>query len=80
MEDGSLFFETVVARDGSVAAVTLIGGDAGQAGPIERALRQARFEPGRFHGRPVAVSVYRLISRLEVRSGVKDAPVEEVSP
>lgn len=79
MEDGSLFFETVVARDGTVAAVTLIGGDADQARPIERALRRVRFEPGRFHGRAVAVSVYRLISRLEVRSAGK-AAVEEVSP
>jgi hypothetical protein len=30
------------------------------------ALRRERYEPGRFRGRPVAVSIYRLISRMEV--------------
>ena len=37
-------------------------------GALIAALRQQRFEPTRYRGRFVAVSVYRLISRLEVRS------------
>jgi hypothetical protein len=65
--EGTFFLETVVARDGSVSAVTLLTGDSVQARPIVDALRRERFEPARFQGRPVAVSVYRLISRLEVR-------------
>jgi len=65
--EGTFFLETVVARDGTVSAVTLLTGDTVQARPIVEALRRERFEPVRFRGRPVAVSVYRLISRLEVR-------------
>jgi hypothetical protein len=67
MDEGSLFLETVIARDGSVSAVTLLDGDSKQAGPLIDALRHERFEPGRFRGRPVAVSLYRLISRMDVR-------------
>lgn len=66
--EGSVFLETVVARDGSVAGVTLLQGDTGDEQQLVEALRQQRFEPVRFRGRFVAVSVYRLISRLEVRS------------
>lgn len=66
MGEGTLFLETVVARDGSVSAVTLLGGDSDQARPLLEALRRTRFEPGRFHGRSVAVCVYRLISRMDV--------------
>jgi hypothetical protein len=66
--EGSLFVETVVARDGSVAGVTVLGGDARSEEPLLEALRQQRFEPVRYRGRPVAVSVYRLISRMEVSS------------
>ncbi len=66
--EGSLFLETVVARDGSVAGVTLLQGDAGPEQQLIEALRQQRFEPVRYRGRRVAVSVYRLISRMEVRS------------
>ncbi len=66
--EGSLFLETVVARDGSVAGVTLLDGDALLEQPLIEALRQQRFEPVRYRGRRVAVSVYRLISRMEVRS------------
>ena len=66
--EGSLFLETVVARDGSVAGVTVLGGDARTEAPLLEALRQQRFEPVRYRGRPVAVSVYRLISRVEIRS------------
>ena len=62
----SLFLETVVARDGSVSAVNVLRGDAAQAGPLLEALRRLRYEPTRFQGRPVAVSVYRLISSTEV--------------
>ena len=66
--EGTLFLETVVARDGTVSAVNLIGGDSSEAAPLLEALRKERFEPGRFRGRPVAVSMYRLISRMEVRA------------
>ena len=38
--------------------------------PLLEALRKERYEPGRFRGRPVAVSVYRLISRMEVRAPI----------
>lgn len=68
--EGTIFLETVVARDGSVSAVHLIGGDFAEAAPLLEALRKERFEPGRFRGRPVAVSVYRLISRMEVRAPI----------
>jgi hypothetical protein len=68
VQEGSLFLETVVARDGRVSAVTLLDGDARLAAPVVEALRRERFEPGRFRGRPVAVSLYRLISRMEVRA------------
>jgi Putative zinc-finger len=66
--EGTFFLETVVARDGTVSAVTLLDGDSRQARPIVEALRRERFEPVWLHGRRVAVSVYRLISRLEVRA------------
>ncbi len=66
--DRSWFVETVVTRDGRVSAVRVLGGDAAYAAPLADALRQERFEPGRFQGRPVAVSLYRLISRTEVRA------------
>lgn len=66
--EDSFFLETVVARDGSVAGVTLLEGDSGLEQPLVEALRQQRFEPVRYRGRRVAVSVYRLISRMEVRS------------
>jgi hypothetical protein len=64
--EGSLFLVTVVARDGSVSAVTVLGGDSELARPVVDALRRERYEPARFRGRPVAVSIYRLISRMEV--------------
>jgi hypothetical protein len=67
LSDGTFFLETVVARDGSVATVTLIDGDPASAGRLMDAMRRQRFEPARYRGRPVAVSLYRLISRLEVR-------------
>jgi hypothetical protein len=63
---GTLFVETVVARDGSVSAVTVLGGDSDLARPVVDAMRRERYEPARFRGRPVAVSIYRLISRMEV--------------
>jgi hypothetical protein len=66
--EGSVFLETVVARDGTVAGVTVLVGGAGGEGPLLDALRRQRYEPVRYRGRPVAVSVYRLISRMEVRS------------
>ena len=66
--EGSFFLETVIARDGTVSAVTLLEGDSRQARPIVDALRRERFEPVRLNGRRVAVSVYRLISRLEVHA------------
>jgi anti-sigma factor RsiW len=68
--EGTLFLATVVARDGSVSMVTLIQGDQEEARPVLDALRQQRFEPVQYQGRPVAVSVYRLFSRLDVRSPI----------
>jgi len=69
-QDGetTFFVETVVARDGSVAHVALLEGDSERARPYVDALREERFEPARLRGRPVAVSVYRLFSSMEVRS------------
>jgi len=66
--EGSFFLETVVARDGSVAGVTVLQGNADGEGALLEALRQQRYEPVRYRGRRVAVSVYRVISRMEVRS------------
>ena len=66
--EDSVFLETVVARDGSVAGVTVLQGDASVEQALIAALRQQRIEPTRYRGRFVAVSVYRLISRMEVRS------------
>jgi anti-sigma factor RsiW len=64
--EDALFVETVVARDGTVSTVTVLQGDAEHAAPLLAALRQQRFEPARYRGRPVAVSVYRLISSMDV--------------
>jgi hypothetical protein len=69
-EDAPVFVETVVARDGRVSAVRLLGGDQKHAEAIVEALRQQRYEPGRLKGRPVAVSVYRLFSRMDVRAPI----------
>jgi len=64
--EDALFLETVVARDGTVATVTVLHGNAEHAAPLLDALRQQRFEPTHYNGRPVAVSVYRLISSMDV--------------
>jgi hypothetical protein len=64
--EDALFLETVVARDGSVSTVTVLQGNAEHAEPLLAALRQQRFEPTHLEGRPVAVSVYRLISSMDV--------------
>jgi anti-sigma factor RsiW len=66
MAEGTVFLETVVARDGSVSSVSVLGGNGGGAEPLVAALRRERYWPGRRNGRPVAVSVYRLISRVDV--------------
>jgi Gram-negative bacterial TonB protein C-terminal len=66
MAEGTVFLETVVARDGSVSSVSVLGGNGGGAAPLVEALRRERYWPGRRNGRPVAVSVYRLISRVDV--------------
>jgi hypothetical protein len=66
--EGSVFFETVVARDGSVSAVNVIEGDSEEARALADVLRHERFVPARVGGRPVAVSLYRLFSRMEVRA------------
>jgi hypothetical protein len=68
LSEGNDFFETVVARDGSVSDVILLDGNIDTAGPLLDALRRERFAPARYRGRPVAVSVYRLFSRMEVRA------------
>ncbi len=65
--ESSVFIETVVGRDGRVSAVTLIEGDSEAAEALAVALKAERFEPTRVRGRPVAVSLYRLFSRMEVR-------------
>ena len=65
--ESSVFIETVVGRDGRVSAVTLIEGDGAAGQALAVALKAERFEPTRVRGRPVAVSLYRLFSRMEVR-------------
>jgi hypothetical protein len=76
--EGSVFVETVVARDGSVAGVKVLEGHAESEQALVRALRRQRYEPVRYHGRPVAVSVYRLISRMNVEAdqatGILESP------
>jgi hypothetical protein len=71
--EGTLFLETIVARDGSVADVTVLQGDPEGEDALVAALRQQRYEPVRYRGRPVAVSVYRLISRMSVEAQVRPA-------
>jgi hypothetical protein len=75
--EGSVFVETVVARDGTVAGVTVLQGRAEGEEALVKALREQRYEPVRYRGRPVAVSVYRLISRVNVESA---GPVITGSP
>jgi hypothetical protein len=75
--EGSVFVETVVARDGTVAGVTVLQGSAEREGALVEALRQQRYEPVRYRGRRVAVSVYRLISRMNVE---ESGPVITGSP
>jgi hypothetical protein len=75
--DGSVFVETVVARDGTVAGVTVLQGSTEGEAALVNALRQQRYEPVRYRGRPVAVSVYRLISHVNVEGA---GPVIKGSP
>ena len=70
MGEGTLFFETVVAARRHRLHRHPADGDLALAQPVLDALRRQRFEPVQFRGRPVAVSVYRLISRMDVRSPV----------
>lgn len=70
LADGTFFVETVVARDGTVSRVKLLEGDRASSRRLMDALRRQRFEPARYRGQPVAVSLYRLISRLEVRAPI----------
>ena len=46
----------------------MIEGDSAGAAPLMEVLWRERFWPGHMNGRPVAVSVYRLISRMDVRA------------
>ncbi len=75
--EGSVFVETVVARDGTVAGVTVLQGRAEGEEALVKALREQRYEPVRYRGRAVAVSVYRLISRVNVEGA---GPVITGSP
>ncbi len=75
--DGSVFVETVVARDGTVAGVTVLEGRSEGEEALVKALREQRYEPVRYRGRPVAVSVYRLISHVNVEGA---GPVITGSP
>lgn len=70
MVEGSLFVETRVGTDGNVSAVHVLAGNQELAAPLRDALWQERFAPTRYRGRLVEVSVYRLISRMEVRAPV----------
>ncbi len=75
--DGSVFVETVVARDGTVAGVTVLEGSSEGDEALVKALREQRYEPVRYRGRPVAVSIYRLISHVNVEGA---GPVITGSP
>jgi hypothetical protein len=68
----SVFLETVVARDGRVSAVVVLDGEAEPARLLAEAVRRERFEPALRRGRPVAVSMYRLFSLLEVHATTAD--------
>ena len=46
--EGSVFVEAVIARDGSVSAVTVLGGIPSSRVRWWHALRRERYEPGRF--------------------------------
>jgi hypothetical protein len=67
--EDAVLFEAVVARDGRVWSVFPLGGDDLVTEGLLRQLRAERFAPGRAAGRPVAVTIYRLFSRVEVRAG-----------
>jgi hypothetical protein len=66
MKEGTLFLETIVGTDGNVSMIRVLDGDSAGAGAVVDALRKDRFEPLLLRGRPVSVSVYRLISRMDV--------------
>lgn len=66
--EDALLFEAVVARDGRVWSVVSLGAGDSVAQGLLRQLRAERFAPGRAAGRPVAVTIYRLFSRVEVRA------------
>jgi hypothetical protein len=68
MVEGSLFVETIVGTDGNVSAVNVLAGNQELGAPLRDALWQERFAPTRYRGRLVEVSIYRLISRMEVRA------------
>jgi anti-sigma factor RsiW len=67
--EDAVLFEAVVARDGRVWSVIPLGAGDGVTEVLLRQLRAERFAPGRAAGRPVAVMIYRLFSRVEVRAG-----------
>jgi hypothetical protein len=64
--EDAVLFEAVVARDGRVWSVVSLGGGAHEG--LLRSLRAERFAPGRSAGRAVAVTIYRLFTRIEVRA------------
>jgi hypothetical protein len=64
--EGTVFLQTVVGPDGTVSSVRLLEGNPLAARPVVEGLLKDRFEPTRLRGRPVAVSVMRLVSRLDV--------------
>jgi hypothetical protein len=63
---GTLFVQTVVGPDGSVSTIRVLNGNVAQTRPVVEALLKDRFEPALLRGRPVAVNVFRLISRMDV--------------
>lgn len=68
--EGNLFYAAVVNGDGTVSDLRVLDGGDPYARWLIHALRNERFDPLLYKGQPVSVSVFRLISRMEVRAPI----------
>jgi hypothetical protein len=64
--EGNVFIETVIGPDGRVARIRVLDGNGDGAKPLMAALSQDRYDPAILRGHPVAVSVFRLVSHVDV--------------
>jgi hypothetical protein len=64
--EGNVFIETVIGPDGRVARMRVLAGNGEGARPLMAALSRDRYDPATLRGRPVAVSLFRLVSHVDV--------------